>query len=115
MTEKTFTCYTPEEQAIRERIKAICSEISASKEYDIDPELSILVNTIELTKKWHFNEIEDLNLSPAYMITEVFRLFTESRTPKIRKMVLDDRIDALRTIERIVSNMKAAHEPGGHA
>ncbi len=110
--------YSAAERKTRAAIKAICDEIRSP---GCDPELSILASTIEQTK--HVPNIVDgkaLNLSPAYMISELFWLFVESRDPKLARAIMADRVKALRTIEAIAIRLRdqqraEAGEFQGHA
>jgi hypothetical protein len=110
--------YSKQEQKTRAAIKAICDEIRSP---GCDPELSLLGSTIEQTK--HVPNIVDghaLNLSPAYMITELFWLFVESREPELARAIMADRVKALRTIEAIAIRLRdqqraEAGEFQGHA
>lgn len=111
--------YSKQEQKTRAAIKAICDEIRCPER---DPELSLLGSVIEQTKQ--VPNIVDggkaLNLAPAYMISELFWLFVESRDPQLARAIMADRVKALRTIEAIAIRLRdqqraEAGEFQGHA
>lgn len=111
--------YSKEERELRTRIKALADEIRGM--CDVDPELTMLASTINDTKRVaSITDGNRLNLAPAYMISETFWLFVESRPADIQQKIIADRVGALKLLaalyERLRSDLRAeAGEFQGHA